>query len=399
MSVAARAAATGLKAAGGLAGRVDARTAAEDAQAAFLGAVAAGDPTKIVRDAVREGRLDDWFEDRERPKPIHVLALGKAAPRMVWGLVEGNVPFSGFGAAPKGVPFPLVDTMSWHAGEHPVPGDGSFAAGEALLAWVDRLPDDAPVIVLLSGGASSAVEAGDRDAILADWMADLRAGLPIEELNRRRHKHSELKGGGLGRLLKRRTDRIRVWAMSDVPPEHPEAIGGGPVGPDVAQVEVLADASLVQEAAAQTLIGLGHTVYGHAERIAGDATSAVDRFLAAWQGLPAGDAALVGSGEPTVATPIDAPPGGRAQHSALLAARWMKEHGADGVFMAAGTDGVDGTTREAGAWATAGDFDDAARQALTAFDAHRVLSERGLCIRSGATGTNLNDVWIAVRTS
>src|SRR5437867_3560937 len=118
---------------------------AEAALEAFLAGVAAADPTKIVRKAVRDGLIDDWLEDRERPKRIEVLAIGKGAARMLWGLVEAGVPFRGLGIAPRGVPLPAVDTVRWLVGEHPIPGPGSFAAGRELVAWAKSLPQGAPL--------------------------------------------------------------------------------------------------------------------------------------------------------------------------------------------------------------------------------------------------------------
>ena len=58
---------------------------ADAAVEAFLAGLAAVDPTVLVKRAVRQGLLDDWLVDRERPRRINVLALGKAAPRMQIG--------------------------------------------------------------------------------------------------------------------------------------------------------------------------------------------------------------------------------------------------------------------------------------------------------------------------
>ncbi|HEX2066911.1 MAG TPA: DUF4147 domain-containing protein, partial [Candidatus Thermoplasmatota archaeon] len=195
---------------------------AEQALDAFLGGLAAVDPTVLVRTAVRQGRLDDWlFEGgrrREQPGWIQVLALGKAAPRMLWGLVEAGVPFQGLGVAPAGVPAPSVDTFRWLAGDHPLPRAASLAAGRALNEWAAAFPAGAPLLVLLSGGASACAEAPLPDApadLAAAWQALLREGLPIEEVNRRRSGWSALKAGRLGRLLLERTPRIRVWVLAD----------------------------------------------------------------------------------------------------------------------------------------------------------------------------------------
>jgi glycerate-2-kinase len=175
---------------------------AEAAVEAFLAGLAAADPTVLVRNAVRQGHLDRWlFEGgrkREEPRLVHVLALGKAAPRMLWGLVEGGVPFDGLGVAPKGVAAPGVDTFRWLPGDHPVPADASLAAGKAVLEWADAVPEGEPVLVLLSGGASACAEVPEGilpAELCRRWEELLRSGEPIESMNRQRAAWSALKGG------------------------------------------------------------------------------------------------------------------------------------------------------------------------------------------------------------
>ncbi|MGA7270386.1 MAG: MOFRL family protein, partial [Acidimicrobiia bacterium] len=94
--------------------------------------------------------------------------------------------------------------------------------------------------------------------------------------------------------------------------------------------------------------------------------------------------------------------GGRNQEAALAAA--MAVEGGEILFMAAGTDGVDGPTDAAGGLVdgstiglieTAG-CDPAA--ALANNDSHHALEAGGALIRTGPTGTNVADLWIVDRT-
>jgi glycerate 2-kinase len=372
---------------------------------AFLAGLAAADPTVIVRNAVRQGHLDGWlFEGgrrREDPRTLHVLAIGKAAPRMLWGLVEGGVPFKGLGVAPKGVAAPGVDTFRWLPGDHPVPGDASFAAGEAVLGWVAAVPEGEPVLVLLSGGASACVEAPEgisADGLRQRWQDLLRSGQPIEAMNRQRAAWSALKGGKLGQRLLQRTAKAEVWLLADTDPATaPAAVGSGPFHVPGIQHRVLGSAQEMVVAAGLRLASLGYEVYRHAERIRGAAEDEVRRFLDAFAGLPGGKpVALVGGGECTVALPPDAPPGGRCQHAALLAAQRLAALGGGASFLACASDGVDGGTDAAGAVATAGDAGLEAAEALRRFDAHRLLDARGRLVHTGPTGTNVNDLWVAL---
>jgi glycerate 2-kinase len=378
---------------------------AEAAVDAFLAGLAAVDPTVLVRKAVRQGLLDDWFVSREKPRPIRVLALGKAAPRMLWGLVEGSVPFSGLGVAPKGVPAPNVDTFEWLPGDHPVPASASFAAGRRLLEWAASFPEGEPLLVLLSGGASACVEVplglGEAD-LQAKWRELLRAGQPVEAMNAQRAAWSALKGGRLGRLLLARTTRIRVWLLADTDPDQAAAaVGSGPFhqpdAPDTIPHRVLASTNDLVASAGLRLASLGYQVFRHGERIRGPAGEEVRSFLDAYAGLPGGEpVALVGGGECTVAHPEAAPRGGRCQHAALLAAQRLAALDGKAAFLAAASDGVDGSTDAAGAIVSAADAGPEAEAALRSFAAHGLLDARGRLVHTGATGTNVNDLWIAL---
>lgn len=116
---------------------------------------------------------------------------------------------------------------------------------------------------------------------------------------------------------------------------------------------------------------------------------------------------LVWGGETTVTLPPDAPAGGRCQELALAAAlalhqARLRTAWVPVTLLAAGTDGRDGPTDAAGAVVDA-DVVDAlqrtgidARRALADHDAHRALDRVGALLRTGATGTNVRDVVLAL---
>ncbi|MEK6984820.1 MAG: DUF4147 domain-containing protein [Candidatus Thermoplasmatota archaeon] len=375
----------------------------DDILDAYAAALAAVEPAPLVKRAVRQGLLDDWLGNKERPTPIHVLALGKAAPRMAWGLLEAKVPFTGLGIAPVGSQVPKIDGVRWVAGEHPIPGEQSFAAGAAILEWVDALPDDAPVLVLLSGGASSLAEVAaprvrreDLRALWADW---LRQGLGIDEMNAKRSKLSILKGGLLGERLLRITPNLRVWLLADAAPATaPAVVASGPFWlaeqPGRIAHHILASNEDAVAAAGIRLANLGYQVFRHGRRIEADAQSEVAGFLDAFAALPAGPVALVGGGEAPVAVSEGAPPGGRCCHAALLAANQMSERGLDATFAAIATDGNDGSSGAAGAVT---DKADANAKAAARFEAASRLNTLGRLVHAGPTGTNANDLWVALR--
>ncbi|MGB1696914.1 MAG: DUF4147 domain-containing protein [Thermoplasmatota archaeon] len=346
----------------------------ESIQAAFLGALDAEHPTKQVKHWIRGGHLDDFLGDRERPATIHAFAAGKAAATMAWGLAETNVPLKGHAVVPHGTPTPAIPGLKWHHGAHPLPDEGSFAAGETWWKAAESIPENAPVLLLVGGGASSLVEWPPQSVPLG-WE-------DIAALNEKRREHSVLKGGGFVRKLRERTSRIRGLILPDVPPGQEERVVGSGLA-EGADCHVLrGNADFLREFCG-LLEAFGMQTSLFQERLTGPLHEQLESFLAA--GEPG--KLLVGGGECTLPAPADVP-GGRCQHAALLAGSLGAE-----LFAALGTDGIDGTTRNAGAWSRA-DPSPEARDALAQWRATPYLETRGQTIRLGQTGTNVNDVWV-----
>ncbi len=121
--------------------------------------------------------------------------------------------------------------------------------------------------------------------------------------------------------------------------------------------------------------------------------------------------ALVWGGETTVALDAEGDGGrtigvgGRAQELALAAAKELHAHGAQGrgiTILSAGTDGRDGPTDAAGAIVDSNTWSRIAlagrdpAHALATHDAYPALDAAGALLRTGMTGTNVNDVVIAL---
>jgi hydroxypyruvate reductase len=108
-------------------------------------------------------------------------------------------------------------------------------------------------------------------------------------------------------------------------------------------------------------------------------------------------------GESTVRLPQAPGRGGRNQHLALAAARLMA--GSALLLLAAGTDGTDGPTQEAGALVDGGTMARLARAAidpeasLARADSGTALSAAGDLITLGPTGTNVGDLCIGLSLS
>jgi glycerate-2-kinase len=433
-----------------------------DALACHAAALAAVAPAPLVRRCLRRdgGRL--VLHDREgaalasHAGPVVLVGGGKAALAMAREatLATGGACRGGVVVVPHGTAgscAPGVDVLS---AAHPVPDAAGAAATARLLALVERTPSDTLVLAVLSGGASALLVApavgislGDKQAVTSALLA---AGADIAAFNAVRKHCSRIKGGGLARAA---AGAAGVWALvlSDVPGDDPAVVASGPTvadpttWTDVAaalsayarpadvpaairtrvqrglageEAETLkpGDASLARvanvvvggnrdavAAAAATATARGYVTEVVAEAVTGDAAEVgrvlANRLAAAPRGRPY---ALVAGGETTVRV-VPGGRGGRCQHLALAAA--LPLAGAPCVLLAAGTDGVDGPTDAAGACIDGGTLARAgaagldAGSALARTDSHRLLSATGDLLRTGATGTNVADLVVALRAA
>ncbi|HEX5512868.1 MAG TPA: DUF4147 domain-containing protein [Gammaproteobacteria bacterium] len=400
-------------------------------QRIYRAALVAVNGRRCVREALARQPL---------PGPVHLIALGKAAEAMAEGASDQ------LGAA---IVRGLLITKSGHAdpviwrnrpvqlleSAHPIPDQRSLEAGAALLEFIDAAPADAQFLFLLSGGASSLVEVLPAGADVGELQRLNRyllgSGLDIHAVNRLRQACSLIKGGRLARRLDGR--RALVLLISDVEGDDPAVIGSGPLtasrtAPVAAaelppelrpllttepapplgdpvfeniRLEIVASNAQALAAAAERAGELGFEVHRHAEFIRGEA---VDIGAALARVLAAGPAGIhLWGGEPTVTLPPEPGRGGRMQGLALAAAQAIE--GRSGLYLlAAGSDGSDGPTEDAGALidggtvarCRAGGYEPAA--ALAAADAGSALAASGDLLYTGPTGTNVMDLVIGLRT-
>jgi hydroxypyruvate reductase len=343
---------------------------------------------------------------------VWVAAVGKAAESMALGahdalgahiahtlVITRDLSASRELAARSGVEILL--------GSHPMPDERSLAAGARLLAWVEALPREAEPLFLISGGASSLAEVLAPGVTLADLeeltRVGLAEGIAIGELNARRIAVSRIKGGRLAARLAGRP--ARALFVSDVPEDDPRVIGSGLMGPAVTGADrvartVVASIDDATAAAAARAVELGLRVQAAPRRFADAAGRLAARF-AHELALSAAQICIWG-GESTVALPPHPGRGGRNQHLALAAARLIAGHPLL-LLLAAGTDGSDGVTEDAGAIV---DADSCARIAVAGLDADRCLARAdaaralaasGDLVHTGPTGTNVGDLVIGLK--
>ncbi len=367
-------------------------------------------------------------------EPLSLIAIGKAASAMALGAcdvhglrIRRGLVITRAGHLDPGLA--AFAALRCIEADHPVPGAASLAAGGALEAFVAATPPASRVLVLVSGGASSLVESlpagvtGHELARLNEW--GLGSGLAITALNDLRRRVSRLKGGRLARLLDGRC--AEALLISDVPGDDAALIGSGlvaagPAGalptdlPDwvrelvTAEHELPAGATLPARVVArledafvaveQAADALGLVCRRLQPRAAGEVEPAANRFA---HELALGmEDLLVWGGETTVRLPPVPGRGGRNQQFALMAARLL-EGRHDLLILAAGTDGSDGNSSEAGAIVDGGTLARGREagldpeQALAAANAGPFLEASGDLLYTGPTGTNVGDLMLGLR--
>jgi glycerate 2-kinase len=381
-------------------------------------------------------RVRDFLAVNSLPAPVYLIALGKAACPMargaadvLAGAIEDALVVTKQGYA-EPLPWPVLEAA------HPVPERSSLAAGEALLDFIGKIPRSAQVLVLLSGGTSALVEqlppGADLETLqrLNEWL--LASGRDIAAMNRVRKRLSLIKGGRLARLLAPR--KTLCLAISDVPGDDVRFIGSGPLVADatVAQepiddaptevrsallnasplpvaaddcfanvrIEIIARLADATRAAADAAQARGLRPMLHAEFIEGDAVRTGARLAEAVLASPAGTLHIWG-GETTVRLPPQPGRGGRNQSLALSAARRLV--GQPALLLAAGTDGTDGPTPDAGALVDGATLERGVQlgldvdTALARADAGIFLEATGDLIHTGPTGTNVMDLVLGLR--
>ena len=417
----------------------------------FDAALAAVEPGAALARAIE--RVDSTVRvtcETIAPERCAVIAAGKGALAMAraWQAHVG-APRAGLAVSrePGALPAP------WRAlvGGHPLPNAASEAAGRAALAFAANVPREDALVVLLSGGASALLSAPLAGVTLADLRETtellLRAGAEIGELNCVRKHLTVASGGRLAAATPAR--RVVVLALSDVIGDDLATIGSGPCAPDPTTftdaIEVLrargvwedtparVQAHLVRGAAGevpespkpgaacfervrhvviannQTALAAleaaararGLAVTRLAEPLRGEARVVGAEFARRALELRCGRAQLLIAGGETTVTVRGDGRGGRCQELALAAALALA--GERGIaLLAAGSDGSDGPTDAAGAFA---DGDTIARGraadadavlALANNDAYGFFVREGGLLRTGPTGTNALDLSLAL---
>lgn len=431
----------------------------EDAKALYDAAV-----RSVQADRLLEAQgMPAWLDQPDAYRRVVVVGAGKAAMAMA-GAVEarlGRRIDAGMVVVPHGYRATLPQTQRApdvvevvEAG-HPVPDTAGAEAAARVHALAAACGPGDLLLVLISGGGSALWPAPASGLSLADVQATtgllLRSGADIHQINTVRKHLSSLKGGRLAAAASPAT--VRALVVSDVVGDDLAVIASAPTMPDPstyaqavavldrfalwrdvstpvrnhlergvqgalpetpkpgaacfarAQTMLIGSNREALEAARQAAEQRGYTARIVAHTLVGEAR-AVGKAVV--QGVLEADdrrpVCLLWGGETTV-TVTGTGRGGRNQEVALAAALALEGSPRRVAVLSGGTDGIDGPTDAAGAWATPHTAPTARALGLNpaAFlannDAYTFFEQAGGLLRTGPTHTNVMDVLIALSAS
>jgi hydroxypyruvate reductase len=399
----------------------------------FRAGIAAVEPRSATSRALQE-------IDIPRTGRLIVVAVGKAASAMARGAVDvvGDRIASGVVLTKDGHLESQLEGFDAFEARHPLPDERGIDATRHILDLVSNLAPHDTVVALVSGGGSALLEAPVDPLTLRDLErltdALLRAGAPIQDLNAVRSAVSRVKRGGLRRAIG--PARCVSLILSDVLGNDPAVIASGPTvatAPDRRlALEVLSryDVANLIPPAINEVLDKEAFIAPHVDgrdvwRVIADNQAfleAVERAARrdglhpsiVWTGVegearelgaafarlpfPEGVDLMIGGGEATV-TVRGHGVGGRNTEFALAAAVDLS----DRIVASLASDGDDGSSRAAGAIVDPETiFGGAARgldvnAALDNNDSATYVADIGGLVRSGPTGTNVNDLYLALR--
>ncbi len=378
---------------------------------------------------------------------VYGLGIGKAALPMMDALVE-RIPLASGLAITKFASSSHSSLYPVFLGGHPIPDARSIEAGERALEFVSSLKEDDTLVCLISGGGSALVAAPlipleDLQSLTSSLLA---SGANVLEINTVRRHLDQVKGGGLLRATKA---NVISLILSDVIDNPLEAIASGPTVPSSTtrgdalailmkykitkrvpgsvtkilepgsmlptfqqqavrlqnQNIIIGDNKLATQAALEQARPQGFHAEILTNELQGEASEVgvmLARKLRDEISKRQRPFCLIAGGETTVTVKGNGK-GGRNQELALAAVSELKDL-QNVMLVALASDGEDGPTDAAGAVVTGESAGRAESLGLNAAgylsrnDAYPLFDALGDLIRTGPTGTNVNDLVFLIAT-
>lgn len=413
--------------------------------------IAAADPYDAVRRylEVEGNRISAGGETFEAER-IFILSAGKAAGPMARAAAELlGEKLAGGMLVTKDDHDAGPESLETFFASHPEPDERGVEAARKAEELVESLEEGDLLLALISGGASALLADPTPPLEIEDlkrFTSDLlKSGADIEEINAVRKHVSVLKGGGLVELA--HPSPTVALLLSDVVGDDPSSIASGLTTPDPTTLEqawevlrryeiqppesvaehlenagetpkpgdrlfdgvvnvICGGGRLSCEAAAEKARELGYEPLMLSTLVTGDAVEAGTMYAAVIRevlesGNPiAPPCAIVSGGEATVTVRGDGTGGPNQEFLLALAVQLDGVEGWSAI--AADTDGNDGPTDAAGGMvdgSTARKIRDKGMdpaETLENNDAYTVLETVDALVVTGPTGTNVNDLRVAL---
>ena len=324
---------------------------------------------------------------------------------------------------------------------HPLPDSNTLKATEKILEITRQAAKDQTILLLVSGGGSALFEK-PAHRLPIRFLSDitsrlLLSGADISELNTVRKHLSSVKGGRFA--VHCMPAAIFQITLSDVLGDRPDMIASGPAVPDpstsgealavIKKYKIPLSPEIESALRSETPKSLDNVSFEIAGNVTGlcraakiaaekrgyiseivtdrlDGEARLAGYMAAERALDElGKSAeakrcLIWGGETTVKVKGSGK-GGRSQEVALAAAEKISGSG-NVVILSAGSDGTDGPTDAAGGivdgltWGKIRSVSYDPVEMLENNDSYNALELAGALLKTGPTGTNVNDLVIAL---
>ncbi|MDO8426078.1 MAG: glycerate kinase [Deltaproteobacteria bacterium] len=430
------------------------------AEEVFKAALSSASPYKAVKANLilsNKLRIAHLSLDLRSIKNIYVIGSGKAAPSMakaaedaLGGLIKGGLIVTKYG---HGLELKYIKSIE--AG-HPIPDRNGLMGAREILKTAKAAGRGDLIIFLLSGGASAllpapvnAISLGDKKRLT---KLLINSGSPIQEINAVRKHLSKIKGGRF--MEAAYPARVITLIISDVVGDDISSIASGPTAPDPTtytdclkiikkyglmkktppnvtsflkmgasgRIEetpkpgdrafkycdniIIANNSTALKAAKGKARSLGYRALILSSSITGPTIEAA-KFFASFlkevkrSGNPIRPPCCLLMGGETTLKVKGKGLGGRNEEFALAAA--LELEGAEGItVLSAGTDGTDGPTDAAGAFADPSTVKRAEREGIDALkflkenNSYNFFKKLNSLFITGPTGTNVMDIAIGI---
>ncbi len=392
--------------------------AAIDTDAAIRSKISFEGTTLIV-----DGRSYDlsWF------RRIRVIGFGKVsckAAETIESLLRGHISEGAVIDVRKGT----CEVIEVSEGTHPHPSPRNVELSGDIVGMADKSEADDLVIVIISGGGSSLLcwpldECTQATRLYDDFLA---TGATIEEMNTVRKHISDVKGGGLAKMLYPAT--VIGLVFCDVPGDHFEEVASGPTYFDkttvdnaravlekyhlsgytvhetpkdphlferVHNVPVVSNSTALEgmESAARSagfsVVRVGSDLYDTPPKL-------IERLFAPLKERTA----VIGAGEPSLTITRKGSKGGRCQYIALQALDRVR----DGeILVAFASDGIDnspaaGAIADTRVSARAKEHELSIDERLADYDTYGFFETAKGLIHTGVTDANVSDLFLLMRS-